>query len=628
MTFECVPGYEIANLKLLRTQCLDGVVKYPKCLKQGFCVLQETEMALNNIRYNKSTEIENGEVAVFECSEGKVPEESIEAKCQNTIIKYPRCIDPRPCDPPESSNGILIPIKDRYDSGSSINIQCEGLYVHNGVKDAKCEDGQWSELPQCLKPCTVSNSDLEKNHVELFLSEDVFKIHKHNTEIKIKCKKLFKRRGHLLAFCYDGIMKYQRCFSGSTCHIDQQQIDDNFLDLHDKHDGESMYGEGETVQFICKDGYFNRTSLTTTCAKPAELDNASTEPALAYPTCIRFGQSCGLPPSVQYGAIIEVERLTYPSGSSVNYKCANWYTLEGNELITCRHGEWDKEPICRAPCIMKTIDMLQNNIQLKYRLEEDKTKKIYSSHFDNTTFECAPGYGIPDVKSLRVQCLDGVQKYPKCLKEDNTISNALNIFINMNVTCLELGFCVIKQTELAMNYIRYSKGTVIENGQKVVFECTEGRVSKSSLEAECERGQIKYPKCISTRFGESCGPPPTIQYGDIIDPIILNYHSGSIVKYKCANVFVLEGNEQIACIDGEWGKEPTCKVPCTVATATMLENNIRWKYMIGEENTKKIYVPHLDYVSFECAPGYNIPDTKHLRTGCLNGVITYPKCLK
>ncbi|CAI9580951.1 unnamed protein product, partial [Staurois parvus] len=65
------------------------------------------------------------------------------------------------------------------------------------------------------------------------------------------------------------------------------------------------------------------------------------------PECKRIGQTCGAPPVVQSGDITEIKEKTYQSGSSVTYKCANHYKLEGNQVITCKDGEWDKEPVCR-----------------------------------------------------------------------------------------------------------------------------------------------------------------------------------------------------------------------------------------------------------------------------------------
>ncbi|PIO34562.1 hypothetical protein AB205_0176190 [Aquarana catesbeiana] len=170
--------------------------------------------------------------------------------------------------------------------------------------------------------------------------------------------------------------------------------------------------------------------------------------------------------------------------------------------------------------------MLQNNIRRKYTIPEHKMKETYSVHLHNETFECTPGYGIPDEKSLTVQCLEGVLKYPKCLKE---------------------GFCVIQQHEMALNHIRYNKGTMIENGQLVVFECAEGMVPLNSLEGKCERRHINYPKR---------------------------------------------------------------------------------KYARPKDKMKEIYSVNLDNVTFECTPGYGIPDEKSLMVQCLEGVLKYPKCLK
>lgn len=57
----------------------------------GSCVLQPEEMARNNIRYNKSTEVENGQTIEFECEAKMVPENDLKATCENEQIRYPKC---------------------------------------------------------------------------------------------------------------------------------------------------------------------------------------------------------------------------------------------------------------------------------------------------------------------------------------------------------------------------------------------------------------------------------------------------------------------------------------------------------------------------------------------------------
>ncbi|KAM9324541.1 complement factor H-related protein 1-like [Gastrophryne carolinensis] len=94
LLFECLDGYGISDRTLLRTQCWDGKVRLPKCLKQGFCVLDRSIMNVNNIRYGNDDFFENGNVITFECADGLRAENTLEAKCINGEIIYPKCVSP------------------------------------------------------------------------------------------------------------------------------------------------------------------------------------------------------------------------------------------------------------------------------------------------------------------------------------------------------------------------------------------------------------------------------------------------------------------------------------------------------------------------------------------------------
>ncbi|XP_068096215.1 coagulation factor XIII B chain-like isoform X2 [Hyperolius riggenbachi] len=472
--FDCIEDYEISDTDLLRIQCLHGELNYPKCFKKGFCVLQQAEMSLHNISYNKSREIENKQTIRFQCTKGTVTEESLEATCINKQILYPKCVSPdsscgsppeiengkireqnkttyltgtrvfydcdpsfsmgqkstgyitcenklwthppvcrrtgqscnappavqngdiigtkkisyesgssvyykcahffklegngkitcqhgewetepicrAPCTvtdaamkqsninlrympndrklyvehldsisfncikdyeisdasllriqcldgvinypkcykegnciPPKIANGKVHPVQEYYDFGSSVAIECEEPYVLDGHSNVFCNRGQWSDLPQCAKPCTISATSLEDNHIELVSPEDQFQIHKHLTEMNLKCKRNFRRPGIFVALCFNGIVKYPRCFaSRSFCRIDQQQLDDNFLELHENYDHEIYYEEGDIVHFKCKTGYKDENGLTGRCLKPPKPVYA--QPKLNYPTCM------------------------------------------------------------------------------------------------------------------------------------------------------------------------------------------------------------------------------------------------------------------------------------------------------------------------------------------------------
>ncbi|XP_077308819.1 complement factor H-related protein 1-like isoform X2 [Lithobates pipiens] len=280
VTYKCANYYKLEGKEFIT--CRDGEwEKEPVC--RGSCVLQQTVMALNNIYYDKSTEIENGLTIQFECMEGMVSENDLRATCGNTQINYPKCSAGRSCPPPKISNAILSPEKqDGYESGSSVDIKCEDIFVLSGHINVKCENGQWDELPQCLKPCTIIPNSLERNHIELLPSESAPDILEHGTELNVKCKANFKRPGSVIASCYDGVMKYPKCFSGGTCRILQSYLDENFLELDESHDNEVFYEEGETVSFKCKTGYRNRNGLTGTCTKS---NRQPAEYILTYPYC-------------------------------------------------------------------------------------------------------------------------------------------------------------------------------------------------------------------------------------------------------------------------------------------------------------------------------------------------------
>lgn len=91
--------------------------------------------------------------------------------------------------------------------------------------------------------------------------------------------------------------------------------------------------------------------------------------------------------------------------------------------------------------------MQQNNIQPKW----GENKKIYSEHFDNMIFDCKPGYQISDPKLLRIQCLDGVLKYPRCLKEGK--HQKLQKMLLFPPTILPLNLCTLFNKQGKNKYI-------------------------------------------------------------------------------------------------------------------------------------------------------------------------------
>ncbi|XP_075473076.1 complement factor H-like isoform X20 [Ascaphus truei] len=282
MEFGCLNGYEPSPSAVFRVKCNRGVLLYPKCIKRGSCLLSQETMETNSIFINRSTEIEQGETIVFKCNEGMVPENTLTATCQEKTITYPKCITRKKCkSAPVVANGKLKTEAQRsYDSGASVEFECREDTVLAGSINVKCDNGQWSEPPQCLESCKISKEELGRKNVELQLSEDMSKTHKHGSEVNFKCKSGSNRPNRpasLKGECSYGKMIYPRCFTGQTCRLNQEKVDDNFLELDPIHDSEGYYGNGETVLFICKQGFYGHSALKGNC----------TEGELSYPECKR-----------------------------------------------------------------------------------------------------------------------------------------------------------------------------------------------------------------------------------------------------------------------------------------------------------------------------------------------------
>ncbi|XP_066453230.1 complement factor H-like isoform X3 [Eleutherodactylus coqui] len=280
--FACKPGHEAPPGTQMRTACQQGKLQYPKCFTNGFCVLQQATMIANNINSNTSNVVDHGQTIIFQCNEGMMPEDKLEAKCEKRNINYPKCSFAKSCQTPEIVNGFLkTERQDSYDLGSSVAFECNENYVINGPINAKCENGQWTDLPVCYCPCRISSEGLTKSNIQLVSSDDQKSIpdsnYKHGTELFVSCKPGFKRPNQALfkIECYDGKFKYLRCFSGKTCRITQEGLDENNLDLDEVHDNEVLYMEGEKINFKCKSGFYHRGQPTGTCS----------ELAVSYPTC-------------------------------------------------------------------------------------------------------------------------------------------------------------------------------------------------------------------------------------------------------------------------------------------------------------------------------------------------------
>ncbi|KAM9007831.1 complement factor H-related protein 2-like [Ara ararauna] len=172
----------------------------------------------------------------------------------------------------------------------------------------------------------------------------------------------------------------------------------------------------------------------------------------------------------------------YPEGATLEYKCPDFYVLEGSPSITCTDGQWTSPPVCLVACTASEEDMGRNNIELKWT----RGRKLYSRSGDFVEFQCKRGYmEDPASSPFRVECLEGTLEYPRCKPARD---------------------CRLNERAMEMNHIRlqsssWSSPSTFLTGDDILFDCKQWYRPVSRPEkfrAVCRDGVIAYPTCEYT----------------------------------------------------------------------------------------------------------------------------------
>uniref|UniRef100_F6YN57 Sushi domain-containing protein n=1 Tax=Ornithorhynchus anatinus TaxID=9258 RepID=F6YN57_ORNAN len=306
--------------------------------------------------------------------------------------------------PPPINNGDItsFPLRE-YPSGAQVEYKCQNLYKLEGSKDVRCENGKWSNPPSCLEACTTSPEDMARNNIQLKW-RNLEKIYVETGDMtEFTCRNGFRKAQGSPPFkvqCIQGKMTYPICVQweagecGPPPPIDNGDITSLPLQI---------YPSGAKVEYKCQNLYKLEGSKDVMCEN-GKWSNP--------PSCLGEARECGPPPPIDNGDITSFPLQKYPSGAKVEYKCQNFYKLEGSKDVTCENGKWSNPPSCLDSCTASPEDMARNNIQLKWGSWE----KIYSETGDIIEFACRSGFkkaeGSPP---FRAQCIKGKLTYPICV---------------------------------------------------------------------------------------------------------------------------------------------------------------------------------------------------------------------
>nr|XP_019606501.1 PREDICTED: coagulation factor XIII B chain [Rhinolophus sinicus] len=534
MRYSCASGYKTTGGQDEEVvQCLaDGWSSQPACRKEHETCLAP-ELYHGNYSTTQRTFQVKGKVR-YECAPGYYTaggKKTEEVECHTYGWSVtPKCTKLK-CSPLRLiENGYFHPIKQTYEEGDVVQFFCHENYYLSGADLIQCYNFGWyPESPvcegrrnRCPPPPLPLNSKLQTYSTT----------YRHGETVRIECELNFEIQGSEEIRCDNGKWTDPpKCTEEKEKTVCEEppRIEHGAANLHAK-----VYYNGDKVAFACQRGYHLRGPKEITC-----LRGKWTVP----PECVENNENCKPPPVVINGAVVGGLLASYTPGSSVEYRCNEYYLLKGAERSRCQQGQWSPPPVCLEPCTVNMEYMNRNNIEMKWKLEG----KVL--HGDLIDFVCKQGFDLAPstpVSALSVQCDRGEVKYPVCLRKESkgmcaspplikngvitsSVRRSYENGSSVEYRCLDHHFlegprvshcsqgvwttpplclepCTLSSVEMENNNLLlkwdFDNRPYIFHGDYIEFLCRRdtyvAQLSTigSELRVRCDRGQIKYPRCI------------------------------------------------------------------------------------------------------------------------------------
>ncbi|XP_075143803.1 complement factor H [Leptodactylus fuscus] len=494
------------------------------------------------------------------------------------------CIKSESCNnPPALLNGYIIESSKReeYVTDDEVQYGCNSGYQIIGSDKSTCMNNkQWSAIPRCIEnPC---GKPPKLNFATVVIKKGTFS---HGEKVKYTCIRGYEisaTSGDGWASCLKGEWWNIPTCVETSCGTPPKISNGKYRSSRTK----STYEAGERFTYVCDTGYSLEGSGDALCKNKQWIE---------LPVCRRTGEQCGPPPHVPSGDTDQTRKANYKSGEFVTYRCPSYYVLKGERTVRCTNGVWSEAPECLEPCTASEKDMAQNNIELRWTGQ----KKLYSEHGKPMEFKCKSGYEAPSGTNMRTTCDQGKLQYPKCFRS---------------------GFCELQQNTMVVNNIHYNISSIVDNGQTVTFQCTEGMTPENKLKVQCENGNINYPRCTASK---SCETPKVLN-GFIRSEQQASYDSGSNVEFDCNEDYVIKGSINVICQNGKWDNLPVCQRPCKVSLEELTKRNIQLASSENFNFNKKF--KHDEELTVTCKSGFRRPNQGDLRIVCEDGKFSYTRC--
>ncbi|XP_023564327.1 coagulation factor XIII B chain isoform X2 [Octodon degus] len=534
LSFLCLAGYTTGNGKQEgRTKCTpEGWSPEPRCFKK--CTKPDL---INGYIADEKVLYKFQENVTYRCTSGYKTtgghDEEVIQCLPDGWSSQPSCTkEHETCLAPELHNGNYSTTQRTFKVKDKVQYECAaGYYTAAGKQseEAECRTSGWAQAPKCTRrrnrcppPPLPLNSKIQAYSTS----------YRHGEVVHIECELNFVIQGSEEIRCENG-----KWTEPPKCIEEKEKVaceEPPVIVNGTANVRSGTYYNGDKVMYRCERGYRLRGSNEITCTH-----GKWTLP----PECVENNENCKPPPEIANGAITDGLLSSYTTGSSVEYKCNEYYLLEGSKISRCEQGKWSSPPVCLEPCTVDVDYMNRNNIEMKWKYEG----KVL--HGDLIDFVCKQGYDSSlstSLSGLSVQCNRGEVRYPLCARKESKgkcvlpplirngviISSKVDTYENgssVEYSCFEHHFlqgskeiyciegvwttppvclepCTLSSDEMQKNNLLlkwyFDNRPHILHGEYIEFLCSrdtyieESSIMGSKLRVQCNRGELKYPTCI------------------------------------------------------------------------------------------------------------------------------------
>ncbi|XP_074078378.1 complement factor H-related protein 3-like isoform X1 [Macrotis lagotis] len=437
-----------------------------------------------------------------------------------TVGQDPKCEEPPDIDFGEKVNDG----KGEYYEGDRVKYQCSPGTTLMGSEWIECHEKNWTPLPKCSAPCTVTKQELEEKKLALSNGQRRSVIILNNQSLEFSCADGYTLTKPSLRTCMDGHMDFPTCILVRPCdypEIENGRIYKPFWQSEEYQRNLFPASIGKEMHFHCNENYVPTTGRSSTFWTSFSCTAEGWSPT---PKCLRECLFSGL----AHGHFWP-RKVFHKQGDEIKVQCDYGYSLPNNqEKIICTKQGWSTEPMCKR----SEVCILNNTVDNGYFSEAKQVYLVYTI----ARYQCKEGYTTTDGKREgSITCgQQGWLDQPKCIKDLKKCAPPPTIN-NGDITSFPL-------TE-------YAPASTVE------YRCQRFYMLKGSPVVTCRNGLwTEEPTCLRI----PCGKPPSIQYG-IIPNELDTYEFGEEVTYRCLEGFSIDGPATIKCIGGNWPNPPQCK---------------------------------------------------------------------